>query len=93
MVTKISTIDVFEIFLWKMTTASLLLKKKFFCQDEWFGFIIIERAERARLRQERQWIMMNGGDVPEEILQSLEKTDDGEESEENEEKKLDDLDK
>ena len=49
-----------------------------------------ERAERARLREERQWLIMSGADVCDEILQSLEKN--GDDEEEDNDKKLDELD-
>ena len=51
--------------------------------------VCLERAERARLREERQWLIMSGADVSEEILQSLEKNGD---DEEDDDKKLDELD-
>ena len=51
--------------------------------------VCLERAERARLREERQWLIISGADVSEEILQSLEKNGD---DEEDDDKKLDELD-
>ena len=53
--------------------------------------VCLERAERARLREERQWLIMSGADVSDEILQSLEKN--GDDEEEDDDKKLDELDK
>ena len=56
-------------------------------------WIYLERAERARLREERQWLIMSGSDIPEELLQSLEKNGELKDDEENDDKKLDELDK
>lgn len=66
-----------------------LMRRKLNC-IEW---VCLERAERARLREERQWLIMTGGDVSEEILQSLEKNGDDRDDEEDDDKKLDELDK
>ena len=53
----------------------------------------VERAERARLREERQWLIANGGDVPEELLLSLERNEEGDEDKNDDDNKLDELDK
>ena len=39
-----------------------------------------ERAERARAREERQWLIANGEDIPTEFATNLRKHDDDDES-------------